>query len=158
MEKLLFKRLEEVEEDVNDPQPALEAKLVRDEKRKKELEDELLDGDRPAREIQNVIDKHNMRMADARREMAEYSVKANQSEISSAQLRKEWKDYSVARLLRHLDRELHVDRLVLEVQTVTDRDLRDRGVQLVVCGLDGFLESDLCHGASSICTVRIFWK
>ncbi|MFK0020444.1 hypothetical protein [Streptomyces sp. NPDC090798] len=71
VEKLLFKRLEEVEvadeEDVNDPRPALEAKLVRDEKRKKELEGELLDGDRPAREIQNVIDKLNMRMADARR-------------------------------------------------------------------------------------------
>lgn len=32
--------------DVNDPRPALEAKLVRWEKRKAELNDEFLDGDR----------------------------------------------------------------------------------------------------------------
>ncbi|MFD9618470.1 recombinase family protein [Streptomyces virginiae] len=101
VEKLLFKRLEEVEvaaeEDVNDPRPALEAKLARWEKRKSELEDELLDGDRPAREIQDAIDKLNSRMAGARREMAEYGVKANLLDVSAADLRKAWKDYSVAR-------------------------------------------------------------
>ncbi|MET9848906.1 recombinase family protein [Streptomyces ossamyceticus] len=101
VEKLLFKRLEEVEvaaeKDENDPRPALEAKLVRWEKRKKELEDELLDGDRPAREIRDAIDKLNARMADARRESAEYGVKANLHEISAAELREAWKDYSVAR-------------------------------------------------------------
>ncbi|MFI2757800.1 recombinase family protein [Streptomyces echinatus] len=101
VEKLLFRRLEEVEaaaeEDVNDPRPALEAKLARWEKRKKELEDELLDGDRPAREIRDAIDKLNARMADARREAAEYGVKANLHEINAAELRKAWKDYSVAR-------------------------------------------------------------
>ncbi|GAX55797.1 hypothetical protein [Streptomyces olivochromogenes] len=58
-----------------------------------------------------MIDKLNMRMADIRREMAEYSVKANLSEISSAQLRKEWKDCSVARkqsVYRRLIREILV--------------------------------------------------
>ncbi|MFF9210451.1 MULTISPECIES: recombinase family protein [unclassified Streptomyces] len=113
MEKLLFKRLEEVEavteEDPQDPRPALEAKLVRWETRKKELEDELLDGDRPAREIQDAIDKLNVRMADARREIAQYSVKTNLTEISAEQLRKEWEDYSVPRkqsVYRGLIREI----------------------------------------------------
>ncbi|MGW0136270.1 recombinase family protein [Streptomyces sp. NPDC003299] len=113
MEKLLFKRLEEVEavtdEDPDDPRPALEAKLVRWETRKAELEDELLDGDRPAREIQDAIDKLNVRMAGARREIAQYSVKANLTEISAEQLRKEWEDYSVPRkqtVYRGLIREI----------------------------------------------------
>ncbi|MER0429917.1 hypothetical protein [Streptomyces microflavus] len=101
MEKLLFKRLEEIEaaaeKDENDPRPALEAKLARWEKRKKELEDELLDGDRPAREIRDAIDTLNGRMADARREMAEYGVKANLHEISAAELQRARKDYSIAR-------------------------------------------------------------
>ncbi|MET9051783.1 recombinase family protein [Streptomyces bacillaris] len=101
VEKLLFKRLEEVEvaaeEDPDDPRPDLEAKIARWEKRKKELEDELLDGDRPAREIRDAIDTLNGRMADSRRKMAEYGVKANLHEISAAELRKAWKGYSVAR-------------------------------------------------------------
>jgi len=101
IDKLLFARLEEVEvlaeEDPDDPRPALEAKLVRWEKRKGELEDELLDGDRPAREIQDAIDKLNERMAGARREAAEYGVKANLLEISAAELRAAWTDYSVPR-------------------------------------------------------------
>ena len=79
------------------PRPALEAKLVRWETRKTELEDELLDGDRPAREIQDAIDKLNVRMANARREIAQYDVNANLTEISAAELRKEWEDYSVPR-------------------------------------------------------------
>ncbi|MFE4918978.1 recombinase family protein [Streptomyces sp. NPDC056661] len=113
MEKLLFKRLEEVEvaaaQDANDPRPALEVKLARWEERKVELEDELLDGDRPAREIQDAIDKLNVRMADARRQTAEYGVKANLTEISTAELRKAWADYSVPRkqsVYRGLIREI----------------------------------------------------
>lgn len=101
VEKLLFKKLEEIEvttaEDPDAPRPALEAKLVRWETRKTELEDELLDGDRPAREIQDAIDKLNVRMANARREIAQYDVNANLTEISAAELRKEWEDYSVPR-------------------------------------------------------------
>ncbi|MDW4902909.1 recombinase family protein [Streptomyces californicus] len=101
MEKLLFKRLEEVEAaaeaDDNDPRPALEAKLARWEKRKKELGDELLDGDRPAREIREAIDTLNGRMVGARQEIAQYAVKANLHEVSAAELREAWKDYSVAR-------------------------------------------------------------
>lgn len=115
VEKLLFKRLEEVEvataEDPDDPRPALEDKLSRWEKRKAELEDELLNGDRPAREIQDAIDKLNVRMADARREIAQYSVKSNLTEISAAELRKEWEDYSVPRkqsVYRGLIREILV--------------------------------------------------
>ncbi|QHA04584.1 hypothetical protein GQF42_15955 [Streptomyces broussonetiae] len=113
VEKLLFARLEEIEvateEDPADPRPELEAKLVRWEKRKGELEDELLDGDRPAREIQDAIDKLNVRMADARREIAHYSVKANLTEVSAVELRKAWKDYSVPRkqsVYRGLIREI----------------------------------------------------
>ncbi|QIY92961.1 hypothetical protein HEP87_00165 [Streptomyces sp. S1D4-11] len=101
MEKLLFKRLEEVEAaaeaDDNDPGPELEARLARWERRKKELGDELLDGDGPAREIRDAIDTLNGRMAGARQEIAQYAVKANLSEVSAAELRKAWKDYSVAR-------------------------------------------------------------
>lgn len=101
MEKLLFKRLEEVEAmteaDPNDPRPALEAQLIRWEKRKTELSDELLDGDRPAREIQDAIDKLSIRIADARRKTAEYQVTSNLLEISAAELRKAWAGYSVAR-------------------------------------------------------------
>lgn len=115
MEKLLFKRLEEVEAmteaDPDDPRPALEAQLIRWEKRKTELEDELLDGDRPAREIQDAIDKLNGRMADARKKAAEYGVKANLLEISAAELRKAWADYSVPRkqsMYRGLIREILV--------------------------------------------------
>lgn len=113
VETLLFKRLEEVEaaamEDPDDPRPALEAKLVRWETRKNELEDELLDGDRPAREIQDAIDKLNVRMAQARRETAEYGVKANLTDISATELRKAWVDYSVPRkqsVYRGLIREI----------------------------------------------------
>ncbi|MFD9920620.1 recombinase family protein [[Kitasatospora] papulosa] len=115
VEKLLFKRLEEIEvsaeENVDDPRPALEAKLARWEKRKEELEDELLDGDRPAREIQDAIDKLNQRMADARRRSAEYGVRANLTEISANELRKAWADYSVPRkqsVYRGLIREILV--------------------------------------------------
>ncbi|MGW0854148.1 recombinase family protein [Streptomyces sp. NPDC002690] len=101
MEELLFKRLEKVEAaaegDPHDPRPALEAKLARWEQRKAELEEELLDGDRPAREIRDAIDKLNVRMGNTRRVAAEYSVKANLSEVSAAELRREWKGYSVAR-------------------------------------------------------------
>ena len=57
----------------------------------------MLDGDRPGREIQDAIDKLNVRMADARRQVAEYGVKANLTEISAAELRNAWADYSVAR-------------------------------------------------------------
>ncbi|MBQ0969190.1 recombinase family protein [Streptomyces sp. RK23] len=113
VEKLLFKRLEEIEvsadEDPDDPRPELDAKLVRWEKRKSELADELLDGDRPAREIQDAIDKLNVRMADARQKIAQYGVKANLTEVSAAELRKEWEDYSVARkqsVYRGLIREI----------------------------------------------------
>lgn len=56
-----------------------------------------LDGDRPARETGETIDTLNLRMADARRKSAECEVKANLHEISAAELRKAWKDYSVAR-------------------------------------------------------------
>ncbi|AWL41041.1 MULTISPECIES: hypothetical protein [unclassified Streptomyces] len=56
-----------------------------------------LDGDRPAREIREATDTLNVRMTDARRKSAEYGVKANLHEISAAELRKAWKDYSVAR-------------------------------------------------------------
>ncbi|MDX3712770.1 recombinase family protein [Streptomyces europaeiscabiei] len=113
IEKLLFTHLEEIEvsaeEDPDDPRPGLEAKLARWEKRKAELEDELLDGDRPAREIQDAIDKLNVRMADARREIAQYGVKANLTEVSATELRKEWTDYSVPRkqsVYRGLIREI----------------------------------------------------
>ncbi|MEU6651311.1 recombinase family protein [Streptomyces sp. NPDC046900] len=113
VEKLLFKKLEEVEvsavEDPDDPRPALEAKLGRWEARKAELENELLDGDRPAREIQDAIDKFNVRMADARREIAQYSVKTSLTEISAVELRKEWEDYSIPRkqsVYRGLIREI----------------------------------------------------
>ncbi|WP_405914518.1 hypothetical protein [Streptomyces sp. NBC_00728] len=84
-------------EEVNDPRPALEAKLARWEERKGELEDQLLDGDRPAREIQDAIDELNVRMAHAHQEVTQYRVKVNISEISAAELRKAWKDYSVPR-------------------------------------------------------------
>ncbi|MEV5429083.1 recombinase family protein [Streptomyces sp. NPDC052701] len=113
VEKLTFRHLEEIEaathKDPDDPRPALETKLLNWEKRKAELEDELLDGDRPAREIQNAIDKLNVRMANARRQIAEYGVKANLTEISVAELRKEWADYSIPRkqgLYRSLIREI----------------------------------------------------
>ncbi|MFE5393581.1 hypothetical protein ACFQ9U_03350 [Streptomyces sp. NPDC056568] len=64
------------DEDPDDPSPDLEAKIARREKRKQELEDKLLDGDRPAREIRKAIDALNVRMAHARRKSAEYGVKA----------------------------------------------------------------------------------
>lgn len=70
MEKLLFKRLEEVEalseKDPDDPRPALEAKVKKWERRKEELEEELIEGDRPAREIRDAIDKLNARVNQAR--------------------------------------------------------------------------------------------
>lgn len=113
VEKLLFRHLEAIEvaaeEDPDDPRPTLEAKLGRWERRKAELEDELLDGDRPAREIRDAIDKLNERMADARRKAAEYGVKSNLLEISTAALRKAWADYSVPRkqgVYRGLIREI----------------------------------------------------
>ncbi|MEU3701650.1 hypothetical protein AB0E82_05120 [Streptomyces anulatus] len=100
MGRLLFKRLEEVEvaadEDPDHPRPDLEAKIARWEKRKQVLEDKLLDGDRPAREIRKAIDTLNVRMAHARRKSAEYEVKGNLHKISAAKLREAWKDYSVA--------------------------------------------------------------
>lgn len=113
MEKLLFARLEEVEADMgkdpDDPRPALEAKLKRWERRKDELKDELLDGDRPAREIQDSIDTLTLRIAETRRQIAEYKVKTNLLEVTAEELRKAWKDYSVPRkqsVYRGLIREI----------------------------------------------------
>ncbi|WP_327131983.1 recombinase family protein [Streptomyces sp. NBC_01343] len=113
MEKLLFKRLEEVEalseKDPDDPRPALEAKVKKWERRKEELEEELIEGDRPAREIRDAIDKLNARVNQARGEAAEYQVKANLTDVSSAELRKAWADYSVSRkqsVYRGLIREI----------------------------------------------------
>lgn len=101
MERLLFARLEEVEvldeADPNDPRPALEAQIKKWERRTEALKEELLDGDRPIREIQTAIDTLNGRIIKAQRESAEYGVKSNLSEISSADLRKAWADYSVPR-------------------------------------------------------------
>ncbi|WP_424570821.1 recombinase family protein [Streptomyces sp. CH-036] len=101
MEKLLFKRLEEVEamaeQDDDDPRPALEAKIKRWEKSKEDWEEEALTGEHPPRVILAAIAKLEESINKARRQAAEYSVKANLSEVSSAELRKAWKDYSVAR-------------------------------------------------------------
>lgn len=48
-------------------------------------------------------------MADARREIARYSVQSNLTEVSAADLRKKWADYSVPRkqsVYRGLIREI----------------------------------------------------
>lgn len=52
-------------------------------------------------------------MADARREIAQYGVKSNLTDISAAELRKEWEGYSVPRkqpvyrsLIPHISRPL----------------------------------------------------
>ncbi|WP_371538434.1 recombinase family protein [Streptomyces sp. NBC_00466] len=101
MEKLLFAKLEEVEPmdegDPNDPRPALEQKLGRWERRVEELKEELLDGDRPGREIQGAIDTLNSRIAQTQREAAEYSVKTRILEVSAEELREVWEDYPPAR-------------------------------------------------------------
>jgi DNA invertase Pin-like site-specific DNA recombinase len=101
VERLLFARLDEVEPldqtDPDDPRPALETKLRRWEARKAELEEELVDGDRPAREIQAAIDKLNARIAQAQRQIAEHSVKTRVMEVDAAELRHAWKDYPVPR-------------------------------------------------------------
>lgn len=74
-----------------------------------ELKEELLDGDRPAREIQEAIDTLNSRIAKAQREAAEYSVKTRVLEVSAEELREEWEDYLPARkqgVYRSLIREI----------------------------------------------------
>ncbi|MFE9865898.1 recombinase family protein [Streptomyces sp. NPDC005506] len=101
MEKLLFARLEEVEPldeaDPDDPRPALEAKVAKWERRVGELKEELLDGDRPAREIQEAVEVLNSRIAQAQREAAQYGVRDRVLDIDVEQLRKEWEDYPAAR-------------------------------------------------------------
>ncbi|MFE4991390.1 recombinase family protein [Streptomyces mirabilis] len=113
LEKALFHKLEEVEpldeSDPGDPRPALEEKLEKWERRVGELKEELLDGDRPAREIQEAIDTLNSRIAKAQREAAEYSVKTRVLEVSAEELREEWEDYLPARkqgVYRSLIREI----------------------------------------------------
>ncbi|WP_354393251.1 recombinase family protein [Streptomyces atratus] len=101
MEKLLFARLEEVEPldeaDPDDPRPALEAKGAKWERRVGELKEELLDGDRPAREIRDAVDTLNSRISRAQREAAQYGVRGRVLDIDVEQLRKEWEDYPAAR-------------------------------------------------------------
>ncbi|MET7847676.1 recombinase family protein [Streptomyces avermitilis] len=101
VEKLLFDKLEEVEPldeaDPDDPRPALEEKLGKWERRVTELKEELLEGDRPAREIQEAIDTLNSRIAQAQREAAEYSVRTRILEVSAEELREAWEDYPPAR-------------------------------------------------------------
>jgi hypothetical protein len=55
------------------------------------LGDELLDDDRPVREIRELIDALNGRTAGARQEMAHYGMKATIIEVSAAELLKAWK-------------------------------------------------------------------
>lgn len=102
MEELFFARLEaEIEpvddEDPDDPRPALEAKVVKWERRVAELKDELLDGDRPAREIQEAIDTLSTRIAQAGRQAAQYGVRDRVLDISVEQLREDWEGYTPAR-------------------------------------------------------------
>ncbi|ROP53313.1 recombinase family protein [Streptomyces sp. PanSC9] len=115
MEKLLFAKLEEIEPldeaDPDDPRPALEAKVVKWERRVAELKEELLDGDRPAREIQEAIDTLNSRIAQAHRESAEYGIKGRVLEVSAEELRKAWEDYLPARkqsVYRSLVKEIRI--------------------------------------------------
>ncbi|WP_448319263.1 recombinase family protein [Streptomyces sp. CO7] len=101
MEKLLFARLEEVEPldegDSDDPRPALEAKVALWERRVEELKEELLDGERSAREIREAIETLHGRIAQAQREAAEYGVKDRVLGISAEELRAAWEGYPVAR-------------------------------------------------------------
>lgn len=101
MEKLLFARLEDVEPldeaDPDDPRPALEAKVAKWERRVGELKEELLDGDRPAREIREAVDTLNSRIAQAQREAAQYGVRDRVLDIDVEQLRQAWEDYPAAR-------------------------------------------------------------
>lgn len=83
--------------EVNEPRPGSGSQARPLGEEKGELEDQLLDGDRPARKIQDAIDKLNVRMAHAHQEVTQYRVKVNISEISAAELRKAWKNYSVPR-------------------------------------------------------------
>ncbi|MFE2218350.1 hypothetical protein ACFW93_41330 [Streptomyces canus] len=115
MEKLLFRKLEEVEPldeaDPSDPRPSLEAKVVKWERRVAELKEELLEGDRPAREIQEAIDTLNSRISQAQREMAEYGVKDGVLDISAEDLRREWEDYLPTRkqsVFRSLIKEIRI--------------------------------------------------
>jgi site-specific DNA recombinase len=62
-----------------------------------ELKEELLEGDRPAREIQEAIDTLNSRIAQSQRESAEYSVKARVLDIGTEDLMAAWEDYLPAR-------------------------------------------------------------
>lgn len=62
-----------------------------------ELKEELLDGDRPAREVREAIDTLNSRIAQAQREAAQYSVKDRVLEVDADDLRKAWEEYSAAR-------------------------------------------------------------
>ncbi|MEU1366613.1 hypothetical protein ABZ454_10810 [Streptomyces sp. NPDC005803] len=104
------------ESDPNDPRPALETKLAKWEKTKAEWEEEALTGEHSPRVILNAIAKLDENIAKldeniakARREAAEYSVKANLTEIGAAELRKAWGDYSVSRkqsVYRSLIREI----------------------------------------------------
>ncbi|MET8511996.1 recombinase family protein [Streptomyces sp. NPDC005077] len=101
VETLMFRRLEQVkppeEAAPDDPRPALEAKVVKWERRVAELKEELLDGDRPAREIQEAVDTLNSRIAQAQREAAQYGVRDRVLDISAEELRESWEDYSAAR-------------------------------------------------------------
>ncbi|MET7347428.1 recombinase family protein [Streptomyces mirabilis] len=101
MERMLFLQLEEVEaavgEDPDDPRPALEEKLGKLERRRKELEQELDEGDRPVREITEALTRVKGRAAKAQRELAELTVKSNVMDISVEELREAWEDYSVPR-------------------------------------------------------------
>lgn len=64
---------------------------------KAEWEEEALTGEHSPRIILNAIAKLDENIAKARRKMAEYSVKANLTEIGSAELREAWVDYSASR-------------------------------------------------------------
>jgi DNA invertase Pin-like site-specific DNA recombinase len=115
MEKLVFTKLEEIEPldvvDPDDPRPALEAKVAKWERRVKELKEELLDGDRPAREVREAIDTLNSRIAQAQREAAQYNVKDRVLEINVEELRMAWEDYLPARkqgLYRSLIKQIRI--------------------------------------------------
>ncbi|MCI3276971.1 hypothetical protein [Streptomyces cylindrosporus] len=76
-----------------------------------ELKEELLDGDRPAREIQEAIDTLNSRISQAQREMAEYGVRDRVLDVSAEELRTAWEDYLPARkqsVFRSLIKEIRI--------------------------------------------------
>ncbi|MFE4959297.1 recombinase family protein [Streptomyces sp. NPDC056653] len=101
VEELMFRRLEQVrppeEADPDDPRPALEAKVLKWERRVAELKEELLDGDRPAREVRDALDTLNSRIGQGQREAAQYGVRDRVLDISAEELRENWEDYLPAR-------------------------------------------------------------